>query len=101
MIIANEISTKHFTWNSTTGNFVAEASELPKIFNPFGNIYDDAADKGFYLVSHKTSEKLMFSFSHSDMSGEDVAGWWFTAIPRFNRKKNPKLDSIKVLIIND
>ena len=97
-IIAREISTKHFIFKD--GCFIGEASELPNSFNPLGPIYDDACDAGFYLVSEKTGEKLLFTFSHTD-GEEDVCGWNFKVNPTVFVQNKPKLASLKLLIIND
>jgi len=52
-----EVSTKDFTYNSETRTFVTEVSNLR--FSP-GRIYDDACDIGFYMVSEKTGNKILF-----------------------------------------
>jgi hypothetical protein len=101
-IIARELSTKFFTFSKTSGNLVAEASDLPEQFNFLGPIYDDAADAGFYLVSEKTGDKLLFSFTHGDLSPEgEVNGWWFSVVSSPLSEKKSNLKNIKLLIIND
>ena len=53
-----ELSTNKFTYNPKTKTFVCEASDL-RGFEP-RRIYDDACDIGFYLVSEKTGQKVLF-----------------------------------------
>ena len=84
------ISTKEFTFNKGTNTFVAEASSLPKDFNPMGKFYNYGKYiTGFKLKSAKTGDIKNCIFTHTD-GIEDVYGWNFKTSIGCN-----------VLIIND
>lgn len=95
----NEIMSKVFSYHSDTNTFVAEASDCNG-FDLFQQIYDDACDQGFTMVSHKTGQRCTFSLSDvkKDMDG-DVQYWEFT--PVLDPKTAPRLLAMKVLVYND
>lgn len=100
-IIADKINSKHFMFISDSNEFVAEASELPKGFNPMSPVWDDSADVGFVMVSAKTGREAVFVLDSTDRSIEgDIYGWYFVADPMFNKTIGLK-DKVTVLIIND
>jgi hypothetical protein len=98
MIVAQKVSTKFFTWSPKSKTFVTEVSDLPKSFNPFGRIYDDACDAGFTLVSHVTGKEITFVHWKNDVCDGEVAGWKFKPVLG---KRDMALAGITVLIIND
>lgn len=61
------------------GTYIAEASDLGSAF------------RSQRLPYELTVDGLLFTYSHADYSGGDVAGWWWETRDREN----------KVLIIND
>ena len=63
MIICNKTyNGDQFTWNGIIG--VVDASELCDGGNleVDARVYDDACDTGFWVVSHKTARKILFTF---------------------------------------
>lgn len=66
-----------FTWSGKTGS--AELSD----FNPAtlaGRLYGDACDVGFYVQSHKSGEKVLFSEERIDRDAEgEILRWHYTA----------------------
>ncbi len=80
---------------------IAEASTVG--YHAPRQIYDDAADVGIAIRSHKSGKVMRFYLSSEDhdASGEDVAGWWFKMIPEDRRKLSAACREIEVLIIND
>lgn len=101
-VIGSQISTEFFIWLKENETFVAEASELPKYFNPESQIWNDSYDAGFVLVSEVTGKKLIFTLTGQDISNDEdreVMGWLFTAQPSFN--KGVLTEPVRALIIND
>lgn len=97
------LSTDDFTF--TRGTFVAEDSTLfgplnapgglaKRGLNGMGQVYDDACDIGFTLVSGRTGKPAVFAFSGTDRVEDEVAGWRFTCV-------TPGLKHLDALIIND
>ncbi len=97
-IIAKPISTKYFTFVKATGNFAGEISELPQ--DIFEQIYDDACDVGFYLVSEKTGEKILYSLYYTQRNEENEVESWLFKPCRFD-KKHMHLANMKVVVFND
>lgn len=82
MVIGKEVSTKLFFYDKDRKSFSQEASTLQGSGVPgkvlFGQLYDDAADEGFVLVSHKTGKGVPFHFSNVEVDGEgEVLAWHF------------------------
>jgi hypothetical protein len=90
------LSTEHFNYDKTSKTFIQEVSSLPSFrweFFPKG-------DKGFTLISHKTTKKVKFALYKQDTSHEgETTGWRLRPIDS-EIKKNPKLEGVTVLIIN-
>jgi hypothetical protein len=66
-----------FTWNKKTG-----FSEESTLGGPIAKrVYADACDVGFYVQSHKTNRKMLFTFLAEDKSvdGELLATKWQSA----------------------
>jgi len=97
-IIAHTLSTQLFDYNKKTKTFVAEISDLTFKSSSIGRIYDDACDVGFILVSEKTGEEVIYSFSHYDSTPDnEVTGVILTPI---NNKVKDAVGT-RVLIINN
>ena len=85
-IIADKISSKYFTYSAIHREFVIEASDLPRLLDPVGRIYNDACDAGFIMVSERTGKEVIFTVSPCSTDREgDVTAWHFTAYPEFNK----------------
>lgn len=95
MIIGQRISSFMFFWNPEDATFSQEASTL-KGHKWAGQLYDDAADTGFVLVSSRTGEELAFYLVDAEYHNEDVYAWHFHAATN-----DPKLSKLKVVIWND
>ena len=99
-VIAKRVGSERFTWHKDCNSFIAEASDLPKGFDPLSQVWNDACDAGFILVSERTGKELLFTFSHEDKNIEhETMGWNFKAEPQFN--KGIIAEPVDALIIND
>ncbi len=100
--VATIFSSDKFTINKDRKTMTTEASDIGQGF--LGQAYDDAADRGFRMVSHKTSNSAFFIFSHTDETGRgedaEVAGWVFVPTPK-SVAANPTLKGWTVTVIND
>jgi hypothetical protein len=66
------VSTRQFTYGAESHSFVAEMSDL----NGFGQVYDDAADVGFTMVSSRTGREVVFVVADEQRDGEgDILFW--------------------------
>ena len=92
------VSTNKFHYHSGEKLFTQEISSLGNF--SFGQIYPDACDEGFILVSHKTGAKITLYVSKCDMDGIEILGWHLKPTPE-SVKKNPRISGIRMLIIND
>lgn len=81
-------STAPFTYAKKEKTFITEVSNLK---DPLcSQIYDDACDEGFYLVSHKSNIKKLFFYDKTIQEGNEVISWEF--------KNN---EGYKAIIFND
>ena len=95
-IIAEKISTKYFHYDKKNKIFSTEHSDLPKFFNFYSQIYNDACDSGFILVSEKTGNEALFVFDREDKQEDELMGTWFKYCGNCN-----SLNGTRILIIND
>ena len=102
-VIAKRVGSERFTWHKDCNAFIAEASDLPKGFDFFSQVWNDACDAGFILVSERTGRELLFTFAYEDRhhvhEDAEIAGWNFVADPAFN--KGLITEPVRALIIND
>lgn len=91
-----EISTKLFSYHAEDKTFSAEISTLEGNGGfALGQVYDDACDEGFTLVSQRTGQLVVFARHSEDKDREgDIVGWWFESVSR-------GFKGFKVLVIND
>ena len=67
-----------FTFNSDSECFTTEASDTRGAH--LDQLWDDATDVGFVMVSAKTGKRLPFVFSYSETDREgEVTAWVFNA----------------------
>jgi len=99
VITADRINSTKFEYMDASQSFVVEASELPKGFSPHKQIWNDSTDVGFIMVSHKTSQKLIFIQTEVEMYDGDVEAWNFVATPEGN--DNQITFPLNAVIIND
>lgn len=89
-----------FHWHKDDKEFSCEHSDLNS-GRIFDRVYDDACDVGFAMYNPKTGKTVRFYLASTDKCpDEEVAGWWFKPIPE-DVRKNPRLEEVKVLVIND
>ena len=91
-------SSKQFTWLPETRRFIAEVSELGA--NPFGQIYPDACDMGFVMISAVTGKESKWVEDSQIYDGDELAGWRFVPTDETVRKL-PILKGVVVEILND
>lgn len=94
MVIGPEISTSMFFWHPEMATFSQEVSSLGQ-FQP-GQLYDDAADLGFVLVSDRTGDKIPFYFHKEEHHNGELVAWEF-----HSASKDPRLAKLKVIVHND
>jgi len=93
-IIGNRISTSQFDYHKEAQLFAQDASSL-RGTRFLGRLYDDAADTGFVLVSHKTGKEVPFYLEHtSTLNGEEHC-WTFKPVD------SALLEGVTVKIFND
>ena len=91
----DQISTDQLGWTPEHNQFSAYISDLSRAFNPLKQIWDDACDVGFELVSARTGAVVVFTLERTDKDRDrEVAGWKFRGFA-------PGFDHLKVLLIND
>jgi hypothetical protein len=75
VICDTAINTRTLTWDGKW--FIGEASELPAPTR----VWDDAADVGYRLVSHRTGDSVVFAMDRTVRDDEgDVMAWVFKPI---------------------
>jgi len=98
-IIANQISTKKFTYLKEDRTFIAEISSLNT--DPLSRIYPDACDEGFTLVNPKTGVGITFTLEETQRNRDmDIVAWKFVPVFEVARRR-PDLADLRVTIIND
>jgi hypothetical protein len=103
-----QVSSKSFDWFADRRIFIAEISELPSFYRPghfrgsfqFEQVYPDACDVGFTMISDRTGEEVVFAMTSTDMNGDEIAGWRFTPT-RESVRRFPRCAGVSALIIND
>ncbi len=98
MIIAPQVSSTLFGWDAKRKEFTVEASELGE--NGIGQIYDDACDVGFTMVSARTGKMATFYVISSERCQGEVTGWTMKATVETLRKQ-PQLEGVIVRVFND
>lgn len=96
MIIGPRINADRFDYQQDSKTFVEEISTLSsgKPVKLWGQLFDDACDLGFVLVSPRTGKEIPFYLSSTDQDCDgDVTGW--------NFKPVDSSIPFSVLIIND
>jgi hypothetical protein len=88
------ISTSKFTYNPETKTFSAEASDLGQL--RMRQVYPDACDEGFDLVSHRTGVSVVVVHNHTEKRDGDVLWDEFVPVCKLDR-----LLFNKVVIFND
>lgn len=77
--------------------FIAEASELEGL-NFMSQIYYDACDVGFNMMSSKTGKLVKFYLTDTEYNNGDIVCWNFKLCPEYVKIAG---GDIKVVIFND
>ena len=86
------ISSLKFSFKNNT--FVTEASDLGRGFD-LGQVYDDACDKGFTIISEKTGKGAVFVLWKDETDHEGyIVSWIFKCV-------TPGLTNLKAVIFDD
>lgn len=96
-------STRLFTYDTSRGWFIAEASTLAANTNDqplFGQVYSDACDEGIQLVSHATGHETLWHVHETKRQDGEIQAWILKPTPETLRK-TPSLRNIEVHILND
>jgi hypothetical protein len=95
-----QYNTKQFSWHASSKTLTAEASDLnwPHDWPKLGQVFKDAIDEGFTLVSERTGNELTVVIDEVDRD-EDYSGGW-RAIS-FRPAERAKRDLLKVVVFND
>lgn len=88
------VSTRDLHYQKVGKSFFAFITDLPKKQIPLMQVYPDASDNGFWLVSHKTGAEIKMVLSETKIINGDTMGWKYIPVD-----KNAPINS--VLIIND
>ena len=97
MIIGKPINTKDFSYFKDTKVFVSEISSIINSKRLFGQLYNDACDIGFVLVSEKTGKSQAYYLKEEKRFDGDYQSWTFLpAVPVL-----PALKDSKVIVYND
>lgn len=94
-----EVSTNNFTYTKELRSFTMFCDEASSVLRT-SRIYDDACDEGFYLVSEKTGQKILFVGGYPCRNSEnEITHWEYTS---YCLRENPKdLLDLTVKIWND
>lgn len=88
-----------FTYNKQTKNLCAEASDL--VNRHLQQIYDDACDVGFAVISDVSGNEITFYLSETKKDAEgEVTAWEYQLLPEFVRKF-PECSGMTATIFND
>lgn len=86
-----------FHYHKETNDFSQEASSLRGNVAIMGQLYDDAADIGFVLVSEHTGQEVPFCMYQEMKSEEGEILWW-----KFKSTSPHKLlEDMTVTVYND
>jgi hypothetical protein len=79
-----------FTWHNGHGSIERSDFNGRQLMS---RVYDDACDEGFYIVSHKTGKKVLFTYNESTQPFVDDG-------PNIMVFTNPEM-TISVYVFND
>jgi len=86
-----------FHYDKEFNEFSQEASSLRGTVAIMGQLYDDAADVGFVLVSHHTGQEVPFYLASVDKSEEgEIQCWNFKST-----SPHKLLENMTVTVFND
>lgn len=90
------VSSSLFSYDKSSKVFTSEMSTI----GGFGQIYPDACDAGFTMISAKTRKEATFYVSSSERAYGEITGWTLKPTPETLRKQ-PQLSNVTVRVFND
>ena len=102
-----------FSYNASYNQFVSELSDIEANVPgfQFGQVWGDACDSGFIMVSERTGNKITFVMDDEDCNNPDgeVTAWTFvpTKESLLNLRKSAglteleRMETCKVVLFND
>ena len=91
-------STRMFSYDKENRTFVTEISTIRRNGPAMGKLYDDAADEGFTLVSHKTGAEVMYYYVDAAVNDEGEVTEWIFKEAEVRGKEN---HNTQVTVFND
>ena len=85
------LSSKQFSFRRN--QFTAMISDFGRLFS-LGQVYDDACDEGFTIISERTGKSAVFTLYQEIRHNEEFCGWEFHCV-------TPGLTHLKAVIFND
>lgn len=86
-----------FNWTGNHGVSFESDLSLDNAFGVFGRIFTDAADLGFFIVSHKTGKKVLFTVERNVYNGNEIVG---VELVSYHRGQFSSKDEIRVTVWN-
>ena len=102
--IANtSFSSSDFDYNRETKTFVQEISSLSQgsTKQVFSQVYDDACDEGFRIVSKVTGKSVVYVVDGHDYNADNEIQGWRLIPTRDSIRRVPECKGTHVLVIND
>jgi hypothetical protein len=94
------LHSNQFRYDSGACELTADISDFGKGFT-WGQVYPDACDAGFMIVSVVTGHVATFVVIHEERDSDgDVVKWVLKAV-RQPGPRSPILDMLKVVVYND
>ena len=76
------VSTKNLHYQKVPRSFFGLISDLPDARIPLRQVYNDACDEGFDLVSHKTGNTITVRLEETVRRDGDILCWRFVPIDK-------------------
>ena len=94
-------SSDSFFYNPDTQTMSADISDLSNGRSNlvFGQVFSDACDEGFSVVSSKTGKTIRFTVTNIDMHDGDLRFWELTPVRRDMRSVSNRHD-LKIILFN-
>ena len=100
--IGSKVSSRHFDFNVATNEFVAEMSMLDHGgIRVLGQLYADAADTGFVMVSARTGKEVEFVLKEEVRDADRDIRYWEFQPTHQAQFYNPELRGVRVIVLND
>jgi hypothetical protein len=96
-------STRLFSYNKNSKTFSTEMSTLDEGGKKqvFCQVYNDAADEGFTLISHQTGDEIKFALDHVERDQDDDILFWDLVPDTRDLRGKPQCKGLTIRIFND